>query len=73
VTTTVEAIYENGTLKLARPLPLEEKSHVVVTVRTTADPNEEQERQEWLSRSEEVLTKAWQNPADDVFNELRDK
>jgi predicted DNA-binding antitoxin AbrB/MazE fold protein len=29
---TVEAIYENGTLKLAQPLPLKEHQHVRVTV-----------------------------------------
>jgi predicted DNA-binding antitoxin AbrB/MazE fold protein len=29
---TVEAVYENGTLKLARPLPLKEHERVRVTV-----------------------------------------
>lgn len=72
MTTTVEAIYENGTLKLACPLPLEEKAHVVVTIRTDAGPDEE-ERRAWLAKSEEALMRAWNNPADDVFNELLDK
>jgi predicted DNA-binding antitoxin AbrB/MazE fold protein len=31
---TVEATYENGTLKLARPLPLREHEQVRVTVET---------------------------------------
>lgn len=29
---TVEAVYENGTLKLAKPLPLEEHERVRVTI-----------------------------------------
>jgi predicted DNA-binding antitoxin AbrB/MazE fold protein len=29
---TVEAVYENGVLKLTRPLPLQEHQHVLVTV-----------------------------------------
>ena len=28
------------------------------------------EREAWLKLSEESLTKAWDNPDDDVFNEL---
>ncbi len=31
---TVEAIYENGTLKLSQPLPLKEQEKVQVTVHT---------------------------------------
>jgi len=33
---TVEAIYENGTLKLERPLPLKEHEKVQVTVKAAA-------------------------------------
>ena len=33
---TVEAIYENGTLKLMTPLPLKEQERVRVTVETKA-------------------------------------
>ena len=73
MTTTVEAIYENGMLKLPRPLPIEEKAQVVVTIQTKEPSDEAKERQAWLKRSEETLTKAWDNPADDVFNELLDK
>jgi predicted DNA-binding antitoxin AbrB/MazE fold protein len=32
MTTTVEAIYEDGKLLLPKPLPLPEKSHVQVTI-----------------------------------------
>jgi predicted DNA-binding antitoxin AbrB/MazE fold protein len=35
---TVEAVYENGTLKLAQPLPLKEQERVRVTVETQASP-----------------------------------
>ena len=72
MTTTVEAIYENGTLKLPCPLPLEENAHVVVTIQSEAGAKETGERGAWLKKSEETLTKAWDNPADDVFNELLD-
>ncbi len=73
MTTKVDAIYENGTLKLSSPLPLAERSQVVVTVQTKADAIETNEREAWLKKSEEVLTKSWNNPDDDVFNELLDK
>jgi predicted DNA-binding antitoxin AbrB/MazE fold protein len=73
MTTTVEATYENGTLKLSGPLPLEEKAQVVVTIQSKADLTETDERAAWLKKSEEILTKAWDNPADDVFNELLDR
>ena len=35
MTITVEAIYENGTLKLSQPLPLKDQERVHVTVQTT--------------------------------------
>jgi predicted DNA-binding antitoxin AbrB/MazE fold protein len=67
MTTTVEAIYENGKLVLQNPLPLPEHSHVRVTVESDT------EREAWLKLSEEALTKTWDNDADDVFNELLQK
>ena len=67
MTTTVEAIYEHGTLVLERPLSLPEKSRVRVTVES--DP----ERDAWLQLSEQALTKVWDNDADDVFNDLLPK
>ena len=67
MTTTVEAIYENGKLVLPHPLSLPEKSHVRVTIES------DWEREEWLKLSEEALAKAWENDADDVFNELLKK
>ena len=67
MTTTVDAIYENGKLLLPKPLSLPEKSHVRVTIQS--DP----ERDAWLKFSEDSLKKVWDNDADDVFNELLKK
>jgi predicted DNA-binding antitoxin AbrB/MazE fold protein len=67
MTTTVDAIYENGRLLLPRPLSLPENSHVRVTIES--DP----EREAWLKLSEESLTQVWDNEADDVFNALLKK
>jgi len=67
VTTTVEAIYENGKILLPGPLSLPEKSPVRVTI--VSDPD----REAWLKLSEDSLTKVWANDADDVFNELLKK
>jgi len=67
MTTTVEAIYENGKLVLPRPLLLPEKTHVRVTIEADL------EHDAWLKLSEESLAKVWDNDADDVFNELLKK
>ena len=67
MTTTVDAIYENGKLLLPTPLSLPERSRVRVTIESDT------ERNTWLKLSEEVLTKTWNNDADDVFNELLKK
>jgi predicted DNA-binding antitoxin AbrB/MazE fold protein len=65
--TTVDAIYEDGKLVLQQPLPLPEHAHVRVTI------DSDLERQAWLKLSEESLKKLWDNPADDIFNELLEK
>jgi predicted DNA-binding antitoxin AbrB/MazE fold protein len=67
MTTTVEAIYENGRIVLPQPLSLPEKSRVRVTIESDA------EREAWLKLSEESLLKTWGNAEDDVFNELLSK
>ena len=64
MTTTVEAIYENGKIVLPGPLSLPEKSHVRVTIESDV------ERESWLKLSEDNLLKTWDNSDDDVFNEL---
>ena len=68
MTKTLEAIYENGVLKLPGLLPLPEKSHVMVTIQT----GEDDERVTWLKVSEDKLAAAWDS-SDDVFNELLKK
>jgi predicted DNA-binding antitoxin AbrB/MazE fold protein len=65
MTTTVEAIYEDGTLFLPEPLPLAERSRVRVTIESG-----DSEREAWLKLCEQSLTKTWDNKDDDVFNEL---
>jgi len=67
VTTILDAVYENGKLVLTTPLPLPEHAHVRVTIDTDA------ERTAWLDLSEQSLKQTWDNPADDVFNELLTK
>jgi predicted DNA-binding antitoxin AbrB/MazE fold protein len=67
MTTRVDAIYENGKLVPTTPLSLPEKSHVRLTIETDS------ECEAWLKLSEESLTKVWDNPDDDVFNELLSK
>ncbi|HEU5070407.1 MAG TPA: antitoxin AF2212-like protein [Verrucomicrobiae bacterium] len=68
MSTTVDAIYENGKLLLPEPLSLPEHARVRVTIESR-----DGEREAWLKLSEESLTKVWANDADDVFNELLQK
>jgi predicted DNA-binding antitoxin AbrB/MazE fold protein len=68
MTTTVDAIYEDGKLLLQKALSLPEKSRVRVTIEST-----DSEREAWLKLSEESLSGTWNNTADDVFNELLSK
>jgi predicted DNA-binding antitoxin AbrB/MazE fold protein len=67
MTTTIEAIYENGKLVPRHPLDLPERAKVRVTVETDS------EREAWLKISEQSLAGVWENPDDDVFNELLSK
>ncbi len=67
VTTTVQAIYENGKIVLPNALPLPDKSRVLVTIESDG------ERASWSKVSEEALAKTWNNSDDDVFNELLTK
>lgn len=69
MTTTVKAIYEKGILRLPELLPLPEKASVVVTIQSP-ETSADADRAAWLKLSEEALTKTWENPGDDVFNEL---
>jgi predicted DNA-binding antitoxin AbrB/MazE fold protein len=73
VTTTVEAIYENGKLLLPQALPLPEKAHVRVTIEAPDNQLSDTDRAAWLQLSERSLGKVWNNPQDDIFNELLTK
>lgn len=73
MTKTVEAIYENGVLKLPEPLPLPERTRVLVTIEASSAVAEDGERRLWLDHSASTLINTWDNTADDVFNELRPK
>jgi predicted DNA-binding antitoxin AbrB/MazE fold protein len=71
MTTKVDAVYENGTLRLPGPLPLPEKTRVWVTIQTGREEvPAEPDLTAWLKLSEQALTTAWDNPDDDVFNAL---
>ena len=58
MTTTVEAIYENGKLTLPRALPLPERTSVRVTIETS-EPGSDTERAAWLKLSETGLARAY--------------
>ena len=68
MTTTVDAIYEQGKLILPQPLSLPERTRVRVTIESR-----DAERENWLKLSETALLKTWSNDDDDVFNELLKK
>ncbi|MGO8927509.1 MAG: antitoxin family protein [Limisphaerales bacterium] len=70
MTTTVEAVYEDGVLKLPGKLPLPEKALVKVTIESGPAGGDDPERTAWLKLSEAALTKTWGHPDDDIFNEL---
>ncbi len=67
MTSTLNAIYEAGHLRLLQTLALPERTLVQVSVDTVANDSE---RSEWLSQGERSLSKVWNNEADDVYNEL---
>lgn len=72
MTMTLEAIYEEGVLKLPTRLALPEKTRVTVTIQSPI-AGEDAERGAWLKLSEDSLVSTWDNPEDDVFNELLQK
>lgn len=73
MSTTVEAIYEDGKLLLQQPLPLADRARVRVTVEIDNGAISDSEHAAWLKLSEQSLMKAWDNAQDDVFNELLEK
>lgn len=69
MTTTTDAHYSDGKLILPNPLPLPENTLVRLTIETAGDPPDAV-RAAWLKVSEDSLRSVWDNPADDIFNEL---
>jgi predicted DNA-binding antitoxin AbrB/MazE fold protein len=67
MTTVIDAIYENGALRLPQPLQIPNHTVVRLTIETDG------EREAWLKASQDTLMKTWDNDADDIFNELRDR
>lgn len=63
----IEAIYEEGCLRLSAPLPLPEHTRVSVSVEPLPVHGD---RGEWLAQGERRLREVWDNDADDVYNEL---
>jgi hypothetical protein len=53
-------------------LPLPERAQVRITIETE-EAATETERAAWLKLSEQSLLKTWDNPDDDVFNDLLKK
>ncbi|MGA2052809.1 MAG: antitoxin AF2212-like protein [Opitutales bacterium] len=68
MTTTLQAIYENGRLILPKPLPLPEKTRVRVTI--DANEGTDATRASWLKLSEESLSRTWDNSDDAAFDAL---
>jgi predicted DNA-binding antitoxin AbrB/MazE fold protein len=66
MTQLIDAIYENGVLRPLSPLALPEHARVRLSVDGPADD----ERTEWLGQSDRALMKVWNDPGDDVCNDL---
>ena len=75
MTTTVEAVYENGVFRPLTALPLEERAAVRLVVHSFEDTSKstDPERSEWLRQSELTLLRVWDNDEDDVYNTLLTK
>jgi predicted DNA-binding antitoxin AbrB/MazE fold protein len=67
MTATLEAIYEAGHLRLLQQLELPEHTRLRVRIET---PSHDPEREAWLAAGEHALMKVWDNPEDDIYNEL---
>ena len=70
---SVEAVLENGWLKLVQPLKLDEHSRIGAIVAPLEERTNDAIRSVWLQQSEMKLNEVWDNPEDDVFNELLSK
>jgi predicted DNA-binding antitoxin AbrB/MazE fold protein len=72
MTTTVEAIYENGVFRPLAVIGLQEHANVRLVVYSLDESQESAEAQksEWQRQSELNLRKVWENNEDDVYNAL---
>ena len=76
MTTTIEAVYENGVFRPLTTIPLQEHAAVRLVVHSlsnTPASTSDSERSEWLRQSELTLLKVWENDDDDVYNALLTK
>ena len=75
MTTTVEAIYENGVFRPLAAIGLQEHANVCLVVHSLDESQEsaKAEKSEWQRQSELTLLKVWENNEDDVYNALLTK
>jgi predicted DNA-binding antitoxin AbrB/MazE fold protein len=75
MTTTVEAIYENGVFRPLAAIPLREHAAVRLVVHSVEDApkSTDLEKPDWHRQSELTLLKVWENDEDDVYNALLTK
>ena len=66
MTLTVEAIYENGMLKLKEPLPLKEHEQVRLTVHTTENPVRRTQGRIGWQGAPEVVERIALDPLEDL-------
>ena len=73
MTSTEEAIYEQGVLRPLTAPPLQEHALVRLVIHVHGDPapgGSDLERAEWLKQSELTLLQVWSNTEDDVYSGL---
>lgn len=63
---TARGIVREGKIDLLEPVKLPEGSQVLVTIL----PKQDEERFFWLNASIPSLQQTWDNPEDEVYNEL---
>jgi len=67
VAIAVQAVYEEGKLRLFEPLELAEHTVVQISLETWQD---DMERRAWLDQGQRSLLRVWDNTADDIYNDL---
>ncbi len=67
MTIAVQAVYEEGKLRLLEPLELAEHTVVRISLETWQD---DMERRAWLDQGQRSLMRVWDNTADDIYTDL---